>query len=74
MDIYGNKLVNTIQTKPLCLSISSLAEMLTMLNPIDFGGHSSKARVTMGIIDKYGVRGDGTLCVVIYIFFKYVFF
>ena len=36
-----------------------------MVNPIDFGGHSSKVKVTMGIIDKFGVRGDATLCVVI---------
>ena len=40
--------------------------MLTMVNPIDFGGHSSKVNVTMGIIDKCGVRGDATLCVVIF--------
>ena len=64
--IYGNKLVNTIHvaTKPLCASRSNLADMLTMVNPIDFGGHSSK--VTMVIIDKCGVRGDATLCVVIF--------
>ena len=30
MDIYGNKLVNTIETKPLCISLSNLADMLTM--------------------------------------------
>ena len=29
MDIYGNKLVNTIATKPLCISLSHLVEMLT---------------------------------------------
>ena len=36
--IYGNKLVNTIHvaTKPLCASRSNLADMLTMINPIDF--------------------------------------
>ena len=43
--------MNQIQTKP---------------NPIDFGGHSSKVKVAMGIIDKCGVRGDATLCVVIF--------
>ena len=37
-----------------------------MVNPIDFGGHSSKVKVTMVIIDKCGVRGDATLCVVIF--------
>ena len=29
MDIYGSQLVNTIETKPLCISLSSLADMLT---------------------------------------------
>ena len=36
-----------------------------MVNPIDFGGHSSNVKVTVRIIDKFGVRGDATLCVVI---------
>ena len=40
MDIYGNKLVNPIQTKPLCVSSSNLADMLTMVNPIDFEGNN----------------------------------
>ena len=31
MDIYGNKLVNTIETKPLCNSLSNLADVLTMV-------------------------------------------
>ena len=31
MDIYGNKLVNAIKTKPLCISLSNLADMLTMM-------------------------------------------
>ena len=31
MDIFGNKLVNTIETKPLCASRSNLADMLTMV-------------------------------------------
>ena len=51
--------------------------MLTMVNSIDFGGHSSKVKVTMVIIDKCGVRGDNTLCVVIFIvivFFCYYHF
>ena len=37
-----------------------------MVTPIDFGGHSSKVKITMGIIDKCGVRGNATLCVVIF--------
>ena len=31
MDIYGDNLVNTIETKPLCISSSNLADMLTMV-------------------------------------------
>ena len=31
MDIFGNKLVNMLETKPLCASLSNLADMLTMV-------------------------------------------
>ena len=31
LDIYGNKLVNMIETKQLCASSSNLADMLTMV-------------------------------------------
>ena len=31
MDIYGSKLVNRIETKLLCISLSNLADMLTMV-------------------------------------------
>ena len=31
MDIYGNKLVNTIETLLLCISLSNLADMLPMV-------------------------------------------
>ena len=31
MDIYGNALVNTIETKPLCISLSNSADMVTMM-------------------------------------------
>ena len=31
MDIYGNMLVNMIETKPLCASPSNLADILTMV-------------------------------------------
>ena len=37
-----------------------------MVNPIDLGGQSLNVRVTIGIIDKCGVCGDATLCVVIF--------
>ena len=58
--------MNLIQTKPLCASLSNVADMLTMVNPIDFGGHSSKVKVKMVMIDKCGVHRDATLCVVIF--------
>ena len=45
---------------------------MMMVNPIDFGGHSWNVKVTMGIIDKFGVRGDATLCVVIFMFETFV--
>ena len=32
IDIYGNKLVKNIDTKPLCASSSNLADMLTMVS------------------------------------------
>ena len=31
INMYGNKLVNTIETIPLCVSSSNLADMLTMV-------------------------------------------
>ena len=64
--------MNLIQTKLLCASSSNVPDMLTMVNPIDFGGHSSKVKVTMVIIDKCGVRGDATLCL-LYLTFCFVF-
>ena len=58
IDIYANKLVNMIETKPLCAYSSNLADKLTMVRGwTDFGGHRSKVKATMGIIDKCGVRG-----------------
>ena len=55
-----------MQTKPMCASSSNLADMLTTVNRVDFLGHSSKVKVTVAIIDKCGMRGDATLCVVIF--------
>ena len=37
------------------------------MNSIDFGGHRSEVKITMVIIYQCGVRGDATLCVVIFI-------
>ena len=31
IDMYGNKLVNMIETRPLCISLSYLADMLRMM-------------------------------------------
>ena len=31
IDIYGNKLVNTIETKPLCASSSNLADVIAIV-------------------------------------------
>ena len=31
IDMYGNELVNTIETKSLCTSSSNLADLLTMV-------------------------------------------
>ena len=30
-DMYGNKLVNRIETKPFCISLSNLADILNMV-------------------------------------------
>ena len=45
-------LVNTIETKPLHISLSNLQDMLTVMRgctPIDFEGQRSKVKVTMDI-------------------------
>ena len=52
MDIYGNKLVNTIETKPLCISFFKLGRHVShveRMDPIDFEGQRSKVKVTMDI-------------------------
>ena len=58
--------MNLIQTKVFSASSSNLADMLTMVNRIEFVGHGPKLKVTMGIIDNCGVRGDAMLCVGIF--------
>ena len=61
-----------IETKPLCASSSNLADMLShashseRMSSIDFGGYMSKGKVTIGIIDKCGVRSDASLCVIFF--------
>ena len=40
MDIYGNKLVNTIETKPLHISLSNLQDMLTVMRGWSPAKHS----------------------------------
>ena len=56
-----------IQTKLFGAFSSNLANMLTIVNLIDFGDHSSKVKVMMGIIDKCWVRREATLCLVIFV-------
>ena len=51
MGIYGNKLVNTIATKPFCISLSNLADMLTMMRGwtlliFEVGGQRSRSQWT----------------------------
>ena len=74
IDIYGNKLVNTIETKNgVCFFIKLGRHVIygERMNSIDFGGHRSKVKVMKDIIDKCQVHGDATLSVVI---FDYQFF
>ena len=51
MNIYGNKLVNTIETTPLHVSLSNLADMLTMVRGwtlliLDVRGQRSRSQWT----------------------------
>ena len=51
MDIYGNKLVNTIETKPFCICLSNLADMLIMVRGwtlliLEVGGQRSRSQWT----------------------------
>ena len=52
MDIYGNKLVNTIETKPLHISLSNLQDMLTVMRGctlLILEVKRSKVKVTLDI-------------------------
>ena len=53
MDIYGNKIVNTIETKLLCyyffITLGRHVNYGERMDPIDFGGQRSKVKVTMDI-------------------------
>ena len=49
IDIYSNKLVNMIETKPLCASSSNLADMLTIVRGwtlliLEVRGQSSRSQ------------------------------
>ena len=49
VDIYGNKLVNTIETKLLCAFLSNLADMLAMVRGctlliLEVGGQRSRSQ------------------------------
>ena len=49
IDIYGNKLVNMIETKPLCASSSSLADMLATVRGWTLLILGSKVKVKINI-------------------------
>ena len=51
MVIYGNKLVNTIETKPLYFFIKLDRHVShgERIDPFDFGGQRSKVKVTMNL-------------------------
>ena len=49
IDIYGNKLVNAIETKPLCSSLSNLADMSAIVRGwtlliLEVGGQRSRSQ------------------------------
>ena len=52
IDIYGNQLVNTIETKTIVYFFIKLGRHVNhgeRMDPIDFGGQRSKVKVTMDI-------------------------
>ena len=52
--IYGNKLVNAEETKPMCSSSSNLADILTIVRGrtlLIFGDQRSKVKVTIDIYE-----------------------
>ena len=51
MNIFNDKLVNMIETKPLCASSSNLADMLAIvrgwtLSIVEVGGQRSRSQLT----------------------------
>ena len=55
IDTYRDKLVNTIQTKPLCASSSNLADMLAIVRGwnlliLEVRGHRSRSQYTYMVI------------------------
>ena len=56
----------------MCLFIKLGRHVIIMnhderMKSINFGGHRSKVKVTMSIIDNCWLRGDAALCVVTFI-------
>ena len=52
MNIFGNKLMNTIETKPLCTFFIKLGRHVNYcerMDPIDVGGQRSKVKISMDI-------------------------
>ena len=69
--IYGNKLVNKIETKPLCASSLNLADILTMWEnkPYWFWRSQVKGEGHDGHHWRMLVYGDAMLCIVTVIVF-----
>ena len=64
--IYGYKLVNTMETKPLCISLSNLAGMLTMvrgwtLSILEVKGQGHNGHIPYG--DKLVNTKETMLCI-----------
>ena len=64
MDLYGNKLANTIETKPLC-TLGRHVSYGGRMNPIASGGQRSKVKVTMDIYGNKLVNTIATNCYVL---------
>ena len=53
IDMYGNKLVNMIETKPLCyfINLGRHVSLRERMDPINFGGQMSNVKVTKVLMD-----------------------
>ena len=67
MDIYGNKLVNTIETKLFCISLSNLVDMSTMVRGRTLLILEVKGQGHNGHIWKYACEHDSDLTIVCFL-------